>query len=194
MDNQRKTARQPGTIPSGQNINGFTTEPSLNGERRSIRHYNDGRVSQRETPIGGSSQAPTMSKDLSRRSSTRAVPNTMEQEYQPPSPAEIRKLRAAVDRSLQPEGSKRSRGTSSQAQAVSSPRPSCFDGLDTPPPVASPTPESFPELMKIEVFPSAVTASRDTVNKNANTISSQWYHMSGKECAAHSEIHEQMNV
>ncbi|KAJ5799378.1 uncharacterized protein N7518_001446 [Penicillium psychrosexuale] len=42
-----------GKAPVERPNNGFTTERSVGGERRSIRHYHDGRVSQRESPTPG---------------------------------------------------------------------------------------------------------------------------------------------
>ena len=71
---------QSGKTPSKPPNNGFTTERSVGGERRSIRHYHDGRVSQRESPtpdtlsrreslVPGLVQAFIKSKIISRRES-----------------------------------------------------------------------------------------------------------------------------
>ncbi|KAJ5158921.1 uncharacterized protein N7500_008572 [Penicillium coprophilum] len=50
MANGDKKPIKPG--PSGTRNNGFITEREVDGERRSIRIYHDGRVSQREGPAG----------------------------------------------------------------------------------------------------------------------------------------------
>lgn len=180
----RKQSLRPG---SEKNANGFTTERSVGGERRSIRHYNDGRVSQRGTPIPSSPRTPTRSNTIP-RPSTRA-PNT-KGEYQHPSAAAIAKLCVAVDKLLQPEGTKESRKAHLQKLTSKSGASSSFDDLDTPvPPVASPTPESSPELMATTEFFAAVSTEKPPV-KSANTISDQWSRIGGKKWAALSEIHD----
>ncbi|KXG45615.1 uncharacterized protein PGRI_033820 [Penicillium griseofulvum] len=60
----------PGKKPN----NGFTTEREVGGERRSIRHFHDGRVSsQREGPAGPV-RPPNNSNFLSRANSVEATP------------------------------------------------------------------------------------------------------------------------
>ncbi|KGO75234.1 hypothetical protein PITC_010870 [Penicillium italicum] len=66
----RKQPIRSGKAPAaGTPNNGFTTERSVDGERRSIRHYHDGRVSQRESPVPGPVRKLTQSRLTSRTNS-----------------------------------------------------------------------------------------------------------------------------
>ncbi|KAJ5589197.1 hypothetical protein N7537_011875 [Penicillium hordei] len=109
----RRKALRSGKAATGSPNNGFTTERSVGGERRSIRHYHDGRVSQREAPIPGPVRKLTESIVTSRANSasTSTVlnptvipkPKEPEPEYQSPTAAEIEKLAGAVTNLFHPE-------------------------------------------------------------------------------------------
>ncbi|CDM35566.1 hypothetical protein DTO013E5_7960 [Penicillium roqueforti] len=71
MDNEAKKTTE---AASDLNPNGFITDRELDGERRSIRHYNDGRVSGRGRSVEGSLRT-TMRKN-STRTGNRSRPLT----------------------------------------------------------------------------------------------------------------------
>lgn len=192
---------RPGRASSGTPNNGFTTERSVGGERRSIRHYHDGRVSQREGPVPGPVQALTKSKVISRQNSTstapnnKAVPKPKEPEYQSPTLAEIEKLSGAVHKLFHPESSKPYKEYLPQTESPQSWSSDSSYGMITPPlPVASPTPEDSPELTSTEVFPAPVAVNPDTSDEDANSISKQWADIGGKNRIRHSGIHDWMDV
>ncbi|EKV12720.1 hypothetical protein Pdw03_1560 [Penicillium digitatum] len=194
---ERKRSTRSGKASSGTSNNHFTTERSVGGERRSIRHYHDGRVSQRETPVPGPVQKLIQSKLTTRIDSTsastvfnaKAVCKPKEPEYQPPTPAEIERLAGAVTNLFHPE---RTKPFDKPPLQIESPQSWSSDGsygMITPPfPVASPTPEDSPELMSTEVFPLPVTVNPDTSDEDSNTISKQWGQMGGKN-RGHSDIY-----
>ncbi|KAJ5688056.1 hypothetical protein N7536_010675 [Penicillium majusculum] len=205
----RKRALRSGKAPTGSPNNGFTTERSVGGERRSIRHYHDGRVSQREapmSPIPAPVQKLTTSTVTSRANSASAStvfkpkaspkPKEPEPEYQSPTDAEIEKLAGAVTNLFHPERTTPfpkppPRVESPQEENSQSWSSSSSYGMITPPfPVASPTPEGSPELMSTEVFPPPVTRNPDTSGTNTNTISKQWADMGGKKHNRHSDLHD----
>lgn len=202
----RKRALRAGKTATASPNNGFTTERSVGGERRSIRHYHDGRVSQREGPIPAPVRKLTKSRVTSRTNSVSAStvfkpkaspkPREPEPEYRPPTDAEIEKLAGAVTNLSHPERSTPfpkplPRVESSQEENSESWSSSSSYGMITPPfPVASPTPEDSPELMSTEVFPPPVTRNPGTSGTNTNTISKQWADMGGKSRIRDLDLHD----
>ncbi|CAI7675540.1 unnamed protein product [Penicillium palitans] len=182
----RKRALRSGKAPTGSPNNGFTTERSVGGERRSIRHYHDGRVSQL-TSRANSASASTVLK-------SKASPKP--KEYQPPTDAEIEKLAGAVTNLFHPERTTPfpkppPRVESPQEESSQAWSSSSSYGMITPPfPVASPTPEGSPELMSTEVFPPPVTRNPRTSGTNTNSISKQWADMGGKNRFRDSDLHD----
>ncbi|OQD62909.1 hypothetical protein PENPOL_c010G02454 [Penicillium polonicum] len=200
----RKRALRSGKAGAGSPSNGFTTERSVGGERRSIRHYHDGRVSQREAPIPGPVRKLTKSTVTSRANSASTstilkpkVPSKpKEPEYQSPTDAEIEKLAGAVTNLFHPE---RTTPFPKPPPRVESPEEEGSQswssdgsyGMITPPfPVASPTPEDSPELMSTEVFPPPVTRNPRASGTGTNSISKQWADMGGKNRIRHSDLHD----
>ncbi|KAK4867888.1 hypothetical protein LT330_007547 [Penicillium expansum] len=195
---ERKQSNRSGKAPSETPNNGFTTERSVGGERRSIRHYHDGRVSQRESPIPGPVRKLTQSKLVSRTNSTststvlkaKAAPKPKEPEYQSPTVAEIEKLAGAVTNLFHPERTTPFDKPPPQPESPQSWSSDSSYGMVTPPiPVASPTPEDSPELMSTDVFPLPATATPDASFEDANPISAQWGQMGGKT-RGNSDIHD----
>ncbi|KAJ9483673.1 hypothetical protein VN97_g9723 [Penicillium thymicola] len=202
----RKRALKFGKAATPGSPNGFTTERSVGGERRSIRHYHDGRVSQREALIPGPVQKLTDSIVTSRKNSAStstvlkpkasSSPKRPEPEYRAPTDREIERLAGAVTNLFHPERTtpfpkppprvESPREESSQTWSSGS---SC--GTVTPPfPVASPTPEDSPELMSTEVFPPPATPSPRKSGRNTNSISKQWADMGGKNRFRGSDLHD----
>lgn len=109
----RKQALRSGKAATGSRNNGFTTERSVGGERRSIRHYHDGRLSQREAPIPRPVRKLTKSivTSWANSASTSTVlkpkvapkPKKPEPEYQSPTATDIEKLAGAVTNLFHPE-------------------------------------------------------------------------------------------
>ncbi|CRL19597.1 unnamed protein product [Penicillium camemberti] len=198
----RKRALRSGKAPTGSPNNGFTTERSVGGERRSIRHYHDGRVSQREAPPPGPVRKLTKSTVTSRANSASASTvlkpkaSPKPKEYQPPTDAEIEKLAGAVTNLFHPERTTPfpkppPRVESPQEESSQAWSSSSSYGMITPPfPVASPTPEGSPELMSTEVFPPPVTRNPHTSGTNTNSISKQWADMGGKNRFRDSDLHD----
>ncbi|KAJ5494484.1 hypothetical protein N7463_010571 [Penicillium fimorum] len=90
MANDGKQPGQSGS--SGTRNNGFITEREVGGERRSIRIYHDGRVSQREGPAGpirapASSTGAATSTETVRKTTT--APRFEELKCDPETAAEI---------------------------------------------------------------------------------------------------------
>jgi hypothetical protein len=214
----RKKSNRAGQAPIVPTSNGFTTERAVGGERRSIRHYHDGRVSQREPPMP--SAVRTLAKVVSRKSSsrtlsdTKSVPNPKGEEYRSPTLAEIEKLSGGVANLFQAEGSKpveklpeetetpetetnetetpETETNETETPETETPETwSCGSsyGMISPPLSAvSPMPEDSPELMSTEVFPLPVTSSPDSSDEDADTISRQWADLGGKKRTGRSEI------
>ncbi|KAJ6190403.1 hypothetical protein N7519_000424 [Penicillium mononematosum] len=200
----RKKSNRAGKAPIVPTSNGFTTERAVGGERRSIRHYHDGRVSQREPPMLPAVRTLTDSKVISRKGSSRALSNTQsvpkpkEEEYRSPTLAEIEKLSGAVTNIFQPGGSKPfekiPKETENIPEETETPETWSCDssyGMITPPlPVDSPMPEDSPELMSTEVFPLPVTSNPGNSDEDADTISRQWADLSGKDRTGRSDIYD----
>ncbi|KAJ5243989.1 hypothetical protein N7489_004085 [Penicillium chrysogenum] len=199
----RKKSNRAGKAPIAPTSNGFTTERAVGGERRSIRHYHDGRVSQREPPMP--SAVRTLAKVVSRKSSsrtlsdTKSVPNPKGEEYRSPTLAEIEKLSGGVANLFQAEGSKPVEKLPEETETPETETPetetpetwSCGSsyGMISPPLSAvSPMPEDSPELMSTEVFPLPVTSNPDSSDEDADTISRQWADLGGKDRTGRSEI------
>ena len=204
----RKKSNRAGQALIVPTSNGFTTERAVGGERRSIRHYHDGRVSQREPPMP--SAVRTLAKVVSRKSSsrtlsdTKSVPNPKGEEYRSPTLAEIEKLSGDVANLFQEEGSKpveklpeetetpETETNETETPATETPETwSCGSsyGMISPPlPAVSPMPEDSPELMSTEVFPLPVTSNPDSSDEDADTISRQWADLGGKDRTGRSEI------
>ncbi|CAI7618134.1 unnamed protein product [Penicillium viridicatum] len=184
----RKRALRSGKAGTGSLSNGFTTERSVGGERRSIRHYHDGRVSQLTSRANSASTSTVIKPKVSSK--------PKEPEYQSPTDAEIEKLAGAVTNLFHPERTTPfpkppPRVESLEEEGSQSWSSDGSYGMITPPfPVASPTPEESPELMSTEVFPPPVTRNPRASGKGTNSISKQWADMGGKNRIRHSDLHD----
>lgn len=177
-DGKKSSIKSPKrSTREGTNPNGFTTERRMYSERRSIRHFNDGHVSQRDAnyrcclPGTIKNQHLSKAKDKTMKpsissngSSQHGMSIHHNSDYQPPSAFQVAELQAAVDGLFHPEGSSEPRKYTSK------------DGI--PPKLAlmpravSPSPQSSPELMNTEVF--APPVAPKTNRSNPNSISNQW--------------------
>ncbi|KAJ5459229.1 hypothetical protein N7530_011173 [Penicillium desertorum] len=195
----RKKSNRAGKAPIVPTSNGFTTERAVGGERRSIRHYHDGRVSQREPPMLPAVRTLTETKVISRKSSSRTLSNTQtvpkpkKEEYRSPTLAEIEKLSGAVTNVFQSEGSKPLKKILEETEETETQTWSCDSsyGMITPPlPAVSPMPEDSPELMSTEVFPLPVTSNPGNSDEDADTISRQWADLGVKDRTGRSDIYD----
>ncbi|KAJ5926498.1 hypothetical protein N7516_008271 [Penicillium verrucosum] len=188
----RKRALKSGKATAPGSPNGFTTERSVGGERRSIRHYHDGRVSQREALIPGPVQKLTDSIVTSRKNSAsnstvlkpKAAhrPKRPESEYRAPTDREIERLAGAVTNLFHPERTTPFPRPPPQEERSQSWGSGSSSGSVTPPfPVASPTPEGSPELMSTEVFPLLWLPT---------LVNQQWADMGGKNRFRGSDLHD----
>ncbi|OQE16578.1 hypothetical protein PENFLA_c027G06288 [Penicillium flavigenum] len=193
----RKKSNQAGKAPIVPTSNGFTTERAVGGERRSIRDYHDGRVSQREPPMLPPVRTLTDSKVISRKSSsrtlsdTKSVPKPKEEEYRSPTLAEIEKLSGPVTNLFHPEGSKPFEKIPKETETPETWSCDSSYGMIAPPlPLVSPMPQDSPELMSTEVFPLPVTSNPGNSDEDADTISKQWADLGGKNRNGRSDIYD----
>ncbi|CAI7610475.1 unnamed protein product [Penicillium glandicola] len=202
---ERKQTIRSGKAPIAPVSNGFTTERSVDGERRSIRHYHDGRVSQREGPVGPAREL-TRSNVVSRASSIRAVPSTMDvrtikvvpttkaaptatavPSFTVPRREDLRCDSETADEIIQlceqlPSQTETPQAVIPQTEAAESWSSDSSYGILTPPSVAS------PELMSTEFSP-PVAAQPDASGRDSNSISEQWADLGGRDRTGRSDIH-----
>ncbi|KAJ5860486.1 uncharacterized protein N7529_007796 [Penicillium soppii] len=167
MGATNKSPKTANVCAPGMNPNGFTTDRKVDGERRSIRRYNDGRISSRE--------ANTKCHLTGIISTPKDTSTPKEEEYQAQNFFEVAELLAAIEKVPNPESS-----VKPQKYVFKEKKSRCLstvsdDGQTTPPSIESPTPASSPELMSNEVFHPPV-APRVTT-ENPNSISNQWRRM-----------------
>ncbi|CAG8015093.1 unnamed protein product [Penicillium nalgiovense] len=193
----RKKFNRAGKASTVPTSNGFTTERAVGGERCSIRHYHDGRVSQREPPILPAIRTLTESKVISRKSSSRtlsstqSVPKPKEEEHRSPTLAEIEKLSGDATNLFHAEGSKPFEKISKKMETPETWSCDSSYGMISPPlPVDSPMPVDSPELMSTEVFLLPVTSNPGNSDENADTISRQWADLGGKDRTGRSDIYD----
>ncbi|KAI2704742.1 hypothetical protein CBS147332_7396 [Penicillium roqueforti] len=192
-----------GKSPVERPNNGFTTERSVGGERRSIRHYHDGRLSQRESPVPGPVQTLIKTNIMSKTKSTRPFSKLREPEpepepklepeteYESPTLAEIERLSGAVATLFHPDRSNPSEKPPPRTMSPQSWSSESSYGMVTPPfPVASPTPGDSPELMSTDVLLPPATARSDGSDDDADSISKKWKKLGGKKRIGSSDIHD----
>ncbi|KAJ6157106.1 hypothetical protein N7497_005991 [Penicillium chrysogenum] len=195
----RKKSNRAGKAPIAPTSNGFTTERAVGGERRSIRHYHDGRVSQREPPMP--SAVRTLAKVVSRKSSSRTlsdtkslsggVANLFQAEGSKPVeklPEETETPETETNETETPETETNETETPETETPETWSCGSSYGMISPPLSAVSPMPEDSPELMSTEVFPLPVTSSPDSSDEDADTISRQWADLGGKKRTGRSEI------
>jgi hypothetical protein len=160
---------------SGTNPNGFTTEREVDGERRSIRCYNDGRVSKRETDT--KSRSIEISNELNVKNGSieaSLLPDSLyvssESGYQASNAFGTAELRVAVGQILLLEIAGDSQISMDRTKEPI-PTSAVTDSSETTPhPVPSTLPTGDPKFMDTETPPKGITS-------NANSISDQWLRM-----------------